>query len=319
MERPVESFEQVTYIVQLYTWHQLAEIARPHREAHGPRRCRCRGEALPQNLVHDLFEGSPGAPGHRTELGRDVVVKSQSGAHTLTLLSRHHDVNAANRPLARAATAPGRIAVLTRLAARRLLFLSSLVIGVAVPAAAQSPDPAMGRQGQGHPRAGDHTRHARRHRPAQLRRWCAGVHERDRHAVQPSDDGEGRARRGVLHRLRRPGPADRRRLRQGVRTGRGAVRRDSPTHRADRPGEDRPGVDKEKIGVLCQADHLSVLHSLADPRIGRASPVDCDDVVGLEAVSAQAAQQAEGEVLVEQDPHDAWRTAGGRCATMWAT
>ena len=91
--------------------------------------------------------------------------------------------------------------------------------------------------------------------------------------------------------------------------------------RLSHPRDDDDRCDRqseEEVLVLREEEDISVLQSLADSRIRCASPSERDDVVRLDTVSVQTTEQAEREVLVEQDPHDAWRTAGGRCAAMWA-
>ncbi len=46
----------------------------------------------PEAGVHDLLEGTPGAPRLRLEAAGDVVVEGQRRAHIKMLRERHHDV-----------------------------------------------------------------------------------------------------------------------------------------------------------------------------------------------------------------------------------
>ena len=93
MERPLESFEKVTDVVDLYAGAQLAEITCPHGEARRLRWRRRGCEALPQDFVDDVLERSPTAPGSRTQLGRHIVIEGQCRPHIMMLKARHHDVN----------------------------------------------------------------------------------------------------------------------------------------------------------------------------------------------------------------------------------
>ena len=85
------------------------------------------------------------------------------------------------------------------------------------------------------------------------------------------------------------------------------------------------GLNASEEGTLGLGEGLSgksldeVLHSVLkrgweglDLLEEFSSAHDGDDVLGLQAVLAQIVQESEWEVLVEENPQDAWRTAGGR-------
>jgi hypothetical protein len=63
---------------------------------------------------------------------------------------------------------------------------------------------------------------------------------------------------------------------------------------------------------LSQEQHVGIDEPLTDARIGRTSPTDCDDVLDVMAVLLQPTFESERKILVEEDSHDAWRTAAGR-------
>ena len=75
----------------------------------------------------------------------------------------------------------------------------------------------------------------------------------------------------------------------------------------------RVGSENKKSSS-CQEQHLWVAQAFTNSRVRHPAPAERDDVLGLLAIRQQAAEQGEREVFVEQNPHDAWRTAGGRCA-----
>jgi hypothetical protein len=56
----------------------------------------------------------------------------------------------------------------------------------------------------------------------------------------------------------------------------------------------------------------------ADSPIGRAAPPKGDDVLRVLAFRRQPSVQRKGEVLIQENLQDAWRTAGGTCAATWA-
>ena len=133
---------------------------------------------------------------------------------------------------------------------RRVVCLAALCVSLVVapiagqggpPPAGQAAPPAQDEaalvaRARGDSRARDHARHAQRHQPDQLH---AGVqlHDAPDDAGEPAEDGGGRPRRVVHDRLRRPGPAHARGLRQRVPAGGREVRRGAPADRADRAGQ----------------------------------------------------------------------------------
>lgn len=50
----------------------------------------------------------------------------------------------------------------------------------------------------------------------------------------------------------------------------------------------------------------------ANVRIRCASNPERDDVINVQAIGLERADESQRKVLVEQDFHEAWRTAGGR-------
>jgi hypothetical protein len=54
----------------------------------------------------------------------------------------------------------------------------------------------------------------------------------------------------------------------------------------------------------------AALSSVADPLVRCSSPTDCDDVIGLVPVVSQTVHERQRKILVEENRHDAWRTAG---------
>ena len=106
-----------------------------------------------------------------------------------------------------------------------------------------------GPEGARHSRSRHHARYARRHQSGQLHA-PEELHPAARHAGQPAEDGRRRPRRLVLHRLRRPGPADAGRLRQRLQAGGREVRRGASPDQGDRARPDRAGADRGR----CAAD-----------------------------------------------------------------
>ena len=97
-------------------------------------------------------------------------------------------------------------------------------------------------EGTGDSRSRDCARYARRHQPRQLHAGTQ-LHAGPRQPGQPAQDGEGRARRVVLHRLRGTGTAHAGRLRRRLPAGGGEVRRDPSADREDRTRQDRARAD----------------------------------------------------------------------------
>ena len=101
-------------------------------------------------------------------------------------------------------------------------------------------------QGARHPRAGDDARHARRHQRGELHRRVQ-LHAGPRQPGQPAQDGQGRPRRRLLHRLRRPGTAEDAFTPAGYdRAYKPAIEKFDAIHRLtedDRAGQDRPRAD----------------------------------------------------------------------------
>jgi len=70
----------------------------------------------------------------------------------------------------------------------------------------------------------------------------------------------------------------------------------------------------QELRVVREEDHVIILDPCAKLGVGHTTPAQCDHVICIQTVSAQRSAQVEREVLVEEDFHDAWRTAGGKCA-----
>ena len=98
-------------------------------------------------------------------------------------------------------------------------------------------------EGARHSRSRDRARHARRHQPGELHA-AEELHAAPRHAGQPAEDEGRRPRRLVLHRLRRAGAADARRLRQRLQAGGREVRRGASPDEGDRARTDRARADR---------------------------------------------------------------------------
>jgi hypothetical protein len=76
----------------------------------------------------------------------------------------------------------------------------------------------------------------------------------------------------------------------------------------------RGRICAQELRVVREKDHVIILDACAKLGVGHTAPVQRDHVIGLHAVRAQRSEETEREVLVEEDFHDAWRTAGGKCA-----
>lgn len=75
---------------------------------------------------------------------------------------------------------------------------------------------------------------------------------------------------------------------------------------------------KRKSSSWVMKSSSAALSSVADPLVRCSSPTDCDDVIGLVPVVSQTVHERQRKILVEETRHDAWRTAGGRCAAPCA-
>jgi hypothetical protein len=64
---------------------------------------------------------------------------------------------------------------------------------------------------------------------------------------------------------------------------------------------------------LSDEKYILALHALAELSIGEASPAQRDHVIRVDTISPQPVKQTEREIFVEKYPHDARRTAGGKC------
>jgi hypothetical protein len=68
----------------------------------------------------------------------------------------------------------------------------------------------------------------------------------------------------------------------------------------------------KKSFILREEEHLGSGEARADSGVRCAAPPARDDVFDLQAVAFEDADQPEWEVLVQQNGHDTWRTAGGK-------
>ena len=82
MRRPFDLLEQLADVVEAKTWSQPSERAGLDDEARTlPPRFAAVVDGEPQELIHDLFERSPGSPDFGFQLGGDVVVEGECGSH----------------------------------------------------------------------------------------------------------------------------------------------------------------------------------------------------------------------------------------------
>ena len=158
---------------------------------------------------------------------------------------------------------------------------------------------------------------------------AAGTTTRDKRA-ECLVDSSGERHTGDRRELSAVAPGRQRsvvdQLEQSLRSGRVGQVADSRSPDLDAVGQatglldarddddGRDGRTEQEVIVLSQEENLIVLKAFANPRVRSATPAEGDDVFSGESVSVQAPEQAEGEILVEQNLHDACRTAGGRCA-----
>lgn len=75
---------------------------------------------------------------------------------------------------------------------------------------------------------------------------------------------------------------------------------------------------EQEVFVLGQEQEVLLDESVSNSPIGRAAPPESDDVLDVLAFRGQPSVQREGKVLIQEDLQEAWRTAGGTCAAMWA-
>ena len=80
----------------------------------------------------------------------------------------------------------------------------------------------------------------------------------------------------------------------------------------------RQGPREQKIFVLRQKQEVGVDEPLGDARVRGASPAESDHMINVMAVVSQAMNEGKRKILVEENVHDAWRTAGGRWAATCA-
>lgn len=102
MQRAFDLFEKVGDAVQIESRPKASEVARLHRERFAGERCWRAGQASPKRIVDHVAEGTPRSARERLQLGGDVFVQGEGGAHTVMLVNRHHGVNRqglAARPL----------------------------------------------------------------------------------------------------------------------------------------------------------------------------------------------------------------------------
>lgn len=86
MRRPFDLLEQLADVVEAETWSQPSEGAGFHDEALAlAGRLPALVDAEPQEVIHHLFEGAPGSPHFRLQLGSDVVVDSERRSHIMML------------------------------------------------------------------------------------------------------------------------------------------------------------------------------------------------------------------------------------------
>ncbi len=90
---------------------------------------------------------------------------------------------------------------------------------------------------------------------------------------------------------------------------------------AFRPRSERSAVTVGRVRKSSSCVRNKTSGSRSRARIlesGDTPPSDRDDVFGRHSVGLQRGEEAQWEVLVEEHLHEAWRTAGGRCAATCA-
>jgi len=78
------------------------------------------------------------------------------------------------------------------------------------------------------------------------------------------------------------------------------------------------GFAEQEVFVLGQKQEVLLDKPVFDTSIGRSAPPKRDDVLRVLAFRRQPSVQRKGEVLIQENLQDAWRTAGGTCAATWA-
>lgn len=95
MQRSFDLFEQFGDVVKVEARLETSQVARLDLERLAVGRRGGTSEAPSQRLVDHVPEGTAGTARERPELGRNIVVEGQGGAHILMLIVRHHDVKIA--------------------------------------------------------------------------------------------------------------------------------------------------------------------------------------------------------------------------------
>lgn len=94
MKRPLDLLDQVRGAVEAHAGPEAAKVTGFHGERLACRRGRRTSQASAQRVVDYIPESATGSPGQRLQLGGDVFIQRERGAHVLMLLMKHHDVNA---------------------------------------------------------------------------------------------------------------------------------------------------------------------------------------------------------------------------------
>ena len=97
MQWPFDLFDEIGNVVQIESRPKASEVTGLDRERLTRRRGRRPGPAPSQRIVDHIAEGPPRPARQGLELGGDVIIQGQRGAHTLMLMARHHDVNGPRR------------------------------------------------------------------------------------------------------------------------------------------------------------------------------------------------------------------------------
>jgi hypothetical protein len=77
-------------------------------------------------------------------------------------------------------------------------------------------------------------------------------------------------------------------------------------------------IIEPEVFVLSQEREVRLDKPVSDTPIGGASLPKRDDVLRVLAFRCEPSVQRKGEVLIQENLQDAWRTAGGTCAATWA-
>ena len=95
MERAFDALKELADVIGGETWPKAAEVPGFHSEGFPRARAGRLDQPAPEGLVDDLAEGASGSPSHGNQLGGDVVVEGECGAHIKMLVTKHFDVNSA--------------------------------------------------------------------------------------------------------------------------------------------------------------------------------------------------------------------------------